>query len=256
MAITIKNAREIERMRAAGRVVSLVHQQIEAAIAPGITPLDLDAIARDTIREHGATSNFFGHHGFPGYICASANDQIVHGIPTKRVLRDGDIISVDIGAIVEGYHGDSAWTYAVGDIDPSVAALLRDTEAALYVGVEQAVAGARLGAVGAAIEAYGEERGYGIVKGYGGHGIGRQMWEEPHIPNHGDPRKGPVLRAGMTLAIEPMFNAGHEATRVLEDQWTVVTQDRSWSAHFEHTIAITPEGQPAILTERLVSVVH
>lgn len=256
MAITIKNAREIERMRAAGRVVSLVHQQIEAAILPGITPLDLDAIARDTIREHGATSNFFGHHGFPGYICASANDQIVHGIPTKRVLRDGDIISVDIGAIVEGYHGDSAWTYAVGDIDPSVAALLRDTEAALYVGVEQAVAGARLGAVGAAIEAYGEERGYGIVKGYGGHGIGRQMWEEPHIPNHGDPRKGPVLRAGMTLAIEPMFNAGHEATRVLEDQWTVVTQDRSWSAHFEHTIAITPEGQPAILTERLVSVVH
>lgn len=256
MAITIKNAREIERMRAAGRVVSLVHQQIEAAIAPGITPLDLDAIARETIREHGATSNFFGHHGFPGYICASANDQIVHGIPTKRVLRDGDIISVDIGAIVEGYHGDSAWTYAVGDIDPSVAALLRDTEAALYVGVEQAVAGARLGAVGAAIEAYGEERGYGIVKGYGGHGIGRQMWEEPHIPNHGDPRKGPVLRAGMTLAIEPMFNAGHDATRVLEDQWTVVTQDRSWSAHFEHTIAITPEGQPAILTERLVSVVH
>lgn len=256
MAITIKNAREIERMRAAGRVVSLVHQQIEAAIAPGITQLDLDAIARETIREHGATSNFFGHHGFPGYICASANDQIVHGIPTKRVLRDGDIISVDIGAIVEGYHGDSAWTYAVGDIDPSVAALLRDTEAALYVGVEQAVAGARLGAVGAAIEAYGEERGYGIVKGYGGHGIGRQMWEEPHIPNHGDLRKGPVLRAGMTLAIEPMFNAGHDATRVLEDQWTVVTQDRSWSAHFEHTIAITPEGQPAILTERLVSVVH
>ena len=256
MAITIKNASEVERMRAAGHVVSLVHQQIEAAITPGITPLDLDAIARDTIREHGATSNFFGHHGFPGYICASVNDQIVHSIPTKRVLREGDIISVDIGAIVDGYHGDSAWTYPVGAIDPDVSRLLQDTEAALYVGIEQAVAGHRLGAVGAAIEAYGRERGYGIVKGYGGHGIGRQMWEEPHIPNHGEPNKGPVLRAGMTLAIEPMFNAGHEGTQVTEDGWTVVTQDRSWSAHFEHTIAIMPDGAPAILTERLISVVY
>ncbi len=256
MAITIKNSREIERMRAAGRVVSLVHEQIAAAVAPGVTALDLDAIARDTIRDHGATSNFFGHHGFPGYICASINDQIVHGIPTNRVLHEGDIISVDVGAIVEGFHGDSAWTYPVGSLDPTTAALLRDTEAALYVGIEHAVAGARLGAVGAAIEAYGEERGYGIVKGYGGHGIGRQMWEEPHIPNHGDPRKGPVLRAGMTLAIEPMFNAGNEATQVLEDKWTVITQDRSWSAHFEHTIAITLEGAPVILTERPVAMVH
>lgn len=256
MAITIKNAREIERMREAGRVVSLVHQQISAAIAPGISALDLDAIARDTIRDLGATSNFFGHHGFPGYICASINDQIVHGIPTKRVLREGDIISVDIGAIVEGFHGDSAWTYPVGNVDPSIAKLLDDTEAALYVGIDQAVAGNRLGAVGAAIEAYGLERDYGIVKGYGGHGIGRQMWEEPHIPNHGDPRKGPVLRAGMTLAIEPMFNVGSEATEVMEDNWTVMTHDHSWSAHFEHTIAITPAGEPLILTERLVPVVH
>jgi methionyl aminopeptidase len=256
MAITIKNEREIERMRAAGHVVSLVHRQIEAAITPGVTPLDLDAIARDTIREHGATSNFYGHHGFPGYICASVNDQIVHGIPTKRVLREGDIISVDVGAIVDGYHGDSAWTYAVGAITPEIEQLLRDTEAALYIGIQRAVKGNRLGAVGAAIEAYGVERGYGIVKGYGGHGIGRQMWEEPHIPNHGDPRKGPVLRAGMTLAIEPMFNAGNEATQVMEDNWTVVSQDQSWSAHFEHTIVITPAGEPTILTERLVPVVH
>ncbi|HEV2108401.1 MAG TPA: type I methionyl aminopeptidase [Thermomicrobiales bacterium] len=256
MAITIKNRREIEAMRAAGRVVAEVHQRIEAAIAPGVTPLDLDEIARDTIREHGATSNFFGHHGFPGHICASVNDQIVHGIPSKRPLRPGDIISVDIGAIVDGFHGDSAWTYAVGDVDPEIARLLADTEVALSIGIEQAVAGNRLGAIGAAVEAYGRERGYGIVKGYGGHGIGRQMWEEPHIPNHGDPRKGPVLRAGMTLAIEPMFNAGGEATRVMEDNWTVVTADGSWSAHFEHTVAIMPGGEPSILTERPIAVVH
>jgi methionyl aminopeptidase len=256
MAITIKNSREIEAMRAAGQVVAHVHQRIEAAIAPGVTPLDLDAIARDTIREHGATSNFYGHHGFPGYICASVNQQIVHGIPSKRPLREGDIISVDIGAIIDGFHGDSAWTYPVGEVDPDVRRLLVDTENALYAGIAQAMAGNRLGAIGAAVEAYGLERGYGIVKGYGGHGIGRQMWEEPHIPNHGDPNKGPVLRAGMTLAIEPMFNAGGESTKVLDDDWTVVTADGSWSAHFEHTVAIMPSGQPTVLTERLVSVVN
>ncbi|MEJ7762833.1 MAG: type I methionyl aminopeptidase [Thermomicrobiales bacterium] len=258
MPITIKNDREIAAMRAAGEVVSLVHEHIQAAVVPGITPLDLDAIARDVIHAAGATSNFFGHHGFPGYICASVNERIVHGIPDGRPLQNGDIISVDVGAIVDGFHGDSAWTYAVGTVEPAVARLLVDTEAALMVGIARAVPGNRLGAIGAAVEAYGLERGYGIVKGYGGHGIGRSMWEDPHIPNHGDPRKGPVLRRGMTLAIEPMFNLGDAGTRVEGDQWTVATADGSWSAHFEHTIAVTDagDGSPEILTPRRAAVIH
>ena len=242
MAITIKNAKEIDKMRRAGYVVSVCHQRIQAAIRPGVTTGDLNALVADTLKELDATSNFLGHHGFPGVICASVDDEIVHGIPGDRVLNEGDIISVDIGAIVEGFHGDSAWTYAVGEISVEAARLLQDTEDALYAGIA------------AAVEAFARPLGYGIVEGYGGHGIGRQMWEEPHIPNLGSPQDGPMMRPGMTMAIEPMLNLGDKATRVLDDDWTVVTADGSWSAHFEHTVLIT-EGEPEILTKRLAAVV-
>lgn len=255
MAITIKNEREIEKMREASHVVSVCHQRVEAAIAPGITTNDLNEVVREVLKEHNATSNFLGHHGFPGVICASVNDEIVHGIPGKRRLEDGDIISVDIGAIIDGFHGDSAWTYPVGDISDEAKRLLQDTEDALYAGIAAARAGSRIGAIGAAVEAFARPLGYGIVEGYGGHGIGRQMWEEPHIPNHGSAEFGPRLREGMTLAIEPMLNLGDKATRVLDDDWTVVTADGSRSAHFEHTVVIT-DGEPEILTRRLANVVE
>ncbi len=255
MAITIKNPNEISKMRDAGHVVSVCHQQVEAAIAPGVTTGDLDEIVRDVIAGMGATSNFYGHHGFPGYICASVNDEIVHGIPGERRLESGDIISVDIGAIVDGFHGDSAWTYAVGDVSDETQRLLRDTEDALYAGISAALAGRRIGAIGSAVESVARPLGYGIVEGYGGHGIGRQMWEEPHIPNLGSPDSGPRMRPGMTLAIEPMLNLGDHETKVLADNWTVVTADGSRSAHFEHTVVIT-DGEPEILTRRLVAVVE
>src|SRR5680860_306457 len=254
MAITIKNASEIEKMRRAGHVVSVCHQRVQAAIAPGVTTKELDTLVRDVIGEFGATSNFLGHHGFTGYICASVNDQIVHGIPGPRRLEDGDIVAVDIGAIVDGFHGDSAWTYAVGDASEGHRRLLADTEASLYAGLEQATAGNRLGDIGHAIEVYATDRGYGIVQEYGGPGIGREMWEEPHIPNHGQPGTGRRLKKGMTLASEPMLTLGGEETRVLADEWTVVTADGSWSAHFEHTVAIT-DREPLILTQRVASVV-
>jgi methionyl aminopeptidase len=255
MAITIKNAREIGNMREAGHVVGIVHQRVEAAIAPGVTTQDLDDIARDTFAEFGAGSSFLGHHGFTGRICASVNEEIVHGIPGKRVLRDGDIISVDVGAIIGGYHGDSAWTYPVGTVSPVAQRLLRDTEESVYVGVAAALAGNRLGAIGHAIEEFALARGYGLVREYGGHGIGRKMWEDPHIPNHGEANRGVLLRPGMTLAIEPMLNVGGDETLTLADGWTVITKDRTLSAHFEHTVVITA-GEPEILTKRLASVVH
>jgi len=255
MAIRLKDEREIEKMAAAGRVVSLCHQRVAAAIAPGVTTQDLDDLVRDTIREHGATSNFLGHHGFTGNICASVNDEIVHGIPGNRVLRDGDIISVDIGAIVDGWHGDSAWTYPVGTISEDAQRLLEDTEASLHRGIEAAKSGNRLGAIGHAVESYLAPRGYGIIREYGGHGIGRRMWEEPHVPNFGPVDRGVMLRPGIVLAIEPMVTLGTEENRTLDDGWTVVTADGSLAAHFEHTIAITRDG-PVILTERLPAMVY
>ncbi len=249
MGISIKSVSEIEKMRRAGEVVAICHSRVQQAISPGVTTGDLDSIVRDTIAEHGARSNFLGHHGFTGNICSSVNDEVVHGIPGKRRLNDGDIITVDIGAVVDGFHSDSAWTYAVGTISEDARQLLTDTEAALYEGIRQARAGNRLGAIGHAVEAYAASRGYGIVREYGGHGIGREMWEEPHIPNHGDSQWGIRLKRGMTLAIEPMLNLGTEDTQVMKDEWTVTTTDGSWSAHFEHTIAIT-DADPIILTQR------
>lgn len=253
MPMTIKNAREVERMAAAGQVVTLVHSRLEPAIAPGVTTAELDEIARDTLAEAGAVSSFLGYHGYPAHICASVNDEIVHGIPGRRRLREGDIISVDVGAILDGFHGDSAWTYAVGDISEEAAALMRDTEEALERAVAAAAAGARLGAVGHAVEVFAGQRGRGVVREYGGHGIGRSMHEDPHVPNHGSPDRGVVLRTGLTLAIEPMLTNGGEETRTLRDGWTVVTSDGSLAAHFEHTVAVTPEGG-RVLTPRPVPV--
>ena len=232
MAITIKNQREIDLMREASQVVALVHDRISAAIAPGVTTRELDDIARETFAETGAKSLFLGHLGFKGRICASVNEEIVHGIPGKRVLREGDIISVDVGARVKGYCGDSAWTYPVGLISAEARRLLEVTERSLELGIEQAQVGAHLHAIGHAIESYATSHGFGLVREYGGHGIG----------------------AGMTLAIEPMLNVGGDETRVLDDGWTVITADRSLSAHFEHTIVIRETG-PEILTKRVASVV-
>lgn len=253
MPITIKNEREIEKMRRAGHVVALCHQQVEAAIAPGVTTADLDALVRDIVKEHGAIASFLGYNGFRGNICASVNEEIVHGIPRNRTLREGDIIAVDIGAILDGWHGDSAWTYGVGTIPDDAQRLLTDTEESLSIAVAAARAGTRLGEVGYAVEQFAAPRGYGIVRGYGGHGIGRRMHEDPHVPNYGERTWGPMLRAGMTLAIEPMLTLGTDETRELEDGWTVVTADGTLSAHFEHTVAIT-DGDPIILTQRLASV--
>ena len=215
-----------------------------------MTTKELDDIARDTFEETGAKSLFLGHLGFTGRICASVNEEIVHGIPGKRVLHDGDIISVDIGARVGGYCGDSAWTYGVGTINDEARRLLEVTEESLIQGIAQAQVGNHLGAIGHAIEAYTLSQGYGLVREYGGHGIGREMWEDPHVSNHGSADHGPRLRAGMTLAIEPMVNVGGDDTKQLDDGWTVITADRTLSAHFEHTIAIRDEG-PEILTKRL-----
>jgi methionyl aminopeptidase len=254
MAIRLKNAREIERMAAAGQVVSVCHSRVAEAIAPGVTTAELDTLVRDTIHEHGATSNFFGHQGFTGYICASVNEEVVHGVPGRRTLRDGDIITVDIGAIVDGWHSDSAWTYAVGTISEDAQRLLRDTEESLYRGIAAARAGNRLGAIGHAVENYLAPHGYGIIREYGGHGIGRQMWEQPHVPNFGPADYGVELRSGMVLAIEPMVTLGSEEMRQLEDGWTLVTVDGTLAAHFEHTVAIGADG-PVILTERLAKVV-
>ena len=255
MTITIKNETEIRLMEEAGQVVALAHSRIERAIAPGISTAELDDIARETLDEAGAVSSFLGYHGFPAHICTSVNDEIVHGIPGRRLLREGDIISVDVGAILAGYHGDSAWTYGVGQISHQAAELLRDTESALYFAIEAATAGNRLGAIGHAVETFATRQGRGVVQNYGGHGIGRQMHEDPHVPNQGSPDRGIALRSGLTLAIEPMLTLGSEDSRTLRDGWTVVTADGSLAAHFEHTVAVGPDGG-RVLTRRLAPVLE
>jgi methionyl aminopeptidase len=255
MTMTIKNEDEIRRMDEAGQVVAIIHARIERAIAPGVTTAELDTIARDTLVESDAVSSFLGYNGFPAHICASVNDEIVHGIPGNRRLRDGDIVSIDVGAILGGFHGDSAWTYGVGRISDEATMLLRDTEHALELAVEAAVTGNRLGAIGHAVESHARQLGRGVVRNYGGHGIGRHMHEDPHVPNVGRPDRGIVLRSGLTLAIEPMLTLGGEDTRTLRDGWTVVTADGSLAAHFEHTVAVGPAGG-RVLTRRLAPVLE
>lgn len=245
--IILKSPEEIEAMRRAGRVVALAHRRIAEAIRPGIRTKDLDALALEVLKAEGAIPSFKGYQGYPANICISVNEQVVHGIPGNTVLREGDIVSVDIGAIVDGFHGDAAWTYPVGEVDEAAQALLRAGEGALYAGIEKARPGNRLSDISHAVQVYVESRGFSVVRDFVGHGIGRSMHEAPQVPNFGPPNRGPRLKPGMTLAIEPMVNAGGYEVEILSDRWTVVTRDRSLSVHFEHTVAITEDG-PVVLT--------
>lgn len=251
--ITLKNPAEIERMRVSGRVVAEVLQILREQIRPGVTTGQLNAIAEAESKKRRARTVFKnyphprGMRPFPGAICTSVNEEVVHGIPGSRILREGDIISIDFGVIVDGFAGDAAITVAVGEVDPQVERLLRVTEAALLRGIEQALAGNRLGHISSAIQAYVEEAGFSVVRDYVGHGIGRNMHEDPPVPNYGKAERGPTLQRGMTLAIEPMVNMGTYGVCTKGDEWTVVTRDGKHSAHFEHSIAIGDHG-PEILT--------
>jgi methionyl aminopeptidase len=248
-AIQIKTAGQVAVMREAGLVVAHTLEAVAAAVRPGVTTAELDALAEREIRAAGATPSFLGYHGYPATICTSVNDEIVHGIPSPdRRLNEGDIISVDCGAIVRGWHGDAAVTVGVGAISAEHAALLSACEAALWQGLAQARAGRRLGDISHAVEtSVGQAGPYGVVEEYTGHGIGTEMHMDPPVPNYGRAGRGPRLRAGMALAVEPMVMLGHPETVLLEDGWTVVTADGSWAAHFEHTVAITADG-PWVLT--------
>ena len=250
-----KTLDQVRAMRAPGLVVGECLHMLRGATQAGMTTLDLDRLAEQFIRDHGGRPSFAEVPGYRHTLCTSVNEEIVHGIPGPRRLAAGDIVSVDVGAILNGYHGDSAWTYGVGQISEEAQRLLRDTEASLWLAIAAARTGNRLGAIGNAVERFATARGYGIVRNYGGHGIGRQMHEEPHVPNHGAPDRGPMLRSGLTLAIEPMLTTGTDDTKELADGWTVVTADGSLAAHFEHTVVIGPEGG-TILTERPAAVVH
>lgn len=246
--IVSKSKVELDLMRDAGRIVALTHKELLQAVQPGITTKELDQIADDFIRKQGALPSFKGYHGYPASICASVNEELVHGIPGNRALEEGDIISIDIGANIHGYHGDSAWTWGVGQISETARKLLDVTEQSLYKGIEQARDGNRLSDIGHAVQSYVESHGFSVVREYVGHGIGQKMHEDPSIPNYGPAGRGPRLNTGMTLAIEPMVNVGSHKTRTLQDNWTVVTADGSLAAHFEHTVAVTEDG-PEILTK-------
>jgi len=244
--ITIKTSEDFAKMEVAGRAVAAVHQAVRETAAPGVTMLELDRVAATVLKDHGCVPSFLGYHGFPATICASPNAAIVHGIPDGYKLVEGDIIAIDAGAIYEGWHGDAAFTMAIGDVPADVQRLIDTTERAMWAGIDQAVAGNRLGDVGHAIERIGTDAGFGVVREYIGHGIGRQMHEKPEVPNYGKPRSGYKLKTGMAIAIEPMFNMGTADTKVLEDGWTVVTADGTLSAHFEHTVALTEEGSKVL----------
>jgi methionyl aminopeptidase len=248
--ITIKSDREVETMAHAGRIVGETLRLMHRIVKPGMSTEDLDREAEAFIRSHhGATPSFKGLYDFPKTLCTSIDEEIVHGIPsTKRVLREGQIVSVDVGVCIDGLHADAATTIAVGRVPPEVTRLLEVTERSLHAGIGAAIAGNHVGDIGHAVQTVAEGAGYGVVRELVGHGIGTRFHEEPQIPNFGTPRRGAQLRVGMTLAIEPMITMGNPATHTLKDKWTVVTQDGSLSAHFEHTVAITPTG-PRILTK-------
>lgn len=246
--IILKSERELQYLRDAGRIVAKAHQEVKRGVAVGVTTRELDQIAERYIESQDAKPSFKGYHGFPASICTSINEEVVHGIPGLRTLKDGDIISIDIGAEINGYHGDAAATLPVGEVTGEVEHLLAVTQEALNVGIAKAINGNRLSDISHEIQSYVESNGFSVVRDYVGHGIGRKMHEEPQVPNFGMPGRGPRLKTGMTLAIEPMVNMGTYEVVTLNDNWTVVTKDRKPSAHFEHSIAITDDG-PEILTK-------
>lgn len=246
--IHAKSSREIQYMRDAGRIVAQTHEELAKAVKPGVSTKELDQIAEDYIISKGAEPSFKGYRGFPAAICASVNHVVVHGIPGLETVNNGDIISIDIGAVLNGYHGDAARTVPVGEISAIAEKLLQVTEESLYKGIEQAVIGNRLSDISHAVQTHVEGKGFSVVRNYCGHGIGRSMHEEPQVLNYGAPGHGPRLKAGYCLAIEPMVNVGTHGVSVLKDGWTVITNDKQLSAHFEHSVAITEDG-PLILTE-------
>ncbi|MBM4434854.1 MAG: type I methionyl aminopeptidase [Chloroflexi bacterium] len=245
--VTLKTAEQVATMRRAGKVVAEMLARTTAAVRPGITTGELDRIAAQVLKERGATSSFLGYYGFPATICTSVNDEIVHGIPGRRRLKEGDIIGIDAGAIVGGWHADAAATVPVGRVSDDALRLIRVTEEALRRGITAAKAGGRLGDIGAAVQSFAERNGFSVVRNYVGHGIGRAMHEPPQVPNFGTAGVGRPIGAGLCIAIEPMLNSGGKETRLLDDGWTVVTADGSLSAHFEHTVAVTDAG-PVVLT--------
>lgn len=245
--IITKSPAELEVMREAGRITAAALRVVASAVRPGVTTAELDQLAEETIRDAGASPAFKGYHGFPATLCTSVNDQVVHGIPEGRVLREGEILSVDCGAIVEGYYGDSAMTFPVGEVSSEARRLMDVTRESLEAGIARCVPGMRLYDISAAVQTVAERAGFGVVREYVGHGIGRAMHEDPQVPNYGKAGTGPTLKSGMVLAIEPMINAGRADVRSLDDGWTVVTADGSLSAHFEHTVAVTEDG-PRVLT--------
>ncbi len=240
--ITIKSKRELNLMREAGRIVALCHQEIGKMIKPGVTTQEINDLVDKIIRENGATPSFLNYGGFPASVCASVNECVVHGFPNNKKLIEGDIVSIDIGANYKGYHGDSAWTYPVGKISAQDQMLLDETEASLFTGLAKVKAGIHLSDVSHAIEEHAKKFKLGIVREFAGHGVGSELHESPEILNYGKPNRGPILKAGMTLAIEPMLNAGKDNVRVHADGWTVTTVDKKNAAHFEHTIVVTEEG--------------
>ena len=248
MAVIVKSSQEIEKMRRAGQVVREVLELVRSRVKPGATTLDLEKAAEKRLTELGVKAAFKGYHGFPAALCTSINEEVVHGMPNeKRILKSGDILSIDCGCIVDGFYSDAAVTYPIGQVAPRTAKLLEVTQASLEKAIQQCQVGGRLGDISAAVQELCEAEGFGVVREFVGHGIGRAMHEDPQVPNFGSAGKGPRLKAGMVLAIEPMINAGGPEVRVLKDGWTAITIDGSYSAHFEHTVAITKDG-PQVLT--------
>ena len=246
--IVLKTDRELKIMREAGRIAANALKAAGAAVEPGVSTWEIDRVARSYIEEHGAKPTFLGYGGFPASACVSVNEVVIHGIPNKhKIVREGDIVSIDVGATYEGFVGDNAFTFPCGDVSPEAKRLMDTTRESLYEGIKAAVAGARIGDIGSAVQRYAEARGYSVVRDFVGHGVGAKMHEDPSVPNYGTPGRGVRLLPGMTIAIEPMINQGAKEVRTLSDGWTTVAADGKLSAHFENSIAITPEG-PVILT--------
>ena len=248
MSITIKSAREIELMTEAGRILEIVHEEMEKALRPGMSTMDINALGEEVIRSYGCEPSFLNYNGYPASICVSVNEEVVHGIPSrKKIIREGDIVSLDAGVIYKGYHSDAARTHAVGEVSKEAQKLIDVTKQSFFEGMKYAKEGNYLFEISAAIGNYAESFGYGVVRDLCGHGIGSRLHEDPEIPNHAMIRRGPKLRAGMTLAIEPMINAGTANVKWLDDDWTVITADGKLSAHYENTVLITKDG-PVLLT--------